>query len=212
MTRPPVIAAWLLARAIDDRRREEFLGDVEELFHVKVAQRGRARARRWYWRQTAAAIVDTFRAWRRKPKAPAGDSFMLTLTQDLRYALRSLVANPGFAGVAILMLALGIGANSTIFSWVNAVLLNPLPGAAQPKDLVQITYLHRGDVMPSVSYPDYRDISAAAKQLTGIAGFDDLAVGVVVDREAERAWAQIVTSNFFDVLGAGGQRRLLEIP
>ena len=100
------------------------------------------------------------------------------------------------------MLALGIGANSTIFSWVNSVLLDPMPGSARTEELVQFTYLYKGDVMPSFSYPDYQDISRAAKQVTGITGFDDLSVGVVVDRDAERAWAEIVTANFFDVLGA----------
>ncbi|MGH9219514.1 MAG: ADOP family duplicated permease [Vicinamibacterales bacterium] len=199
--RPPRFASWLLSRAIDDRRREERLGDLEELFQIKTLGVGRAAARRWYWRQAAHAIVDAVRERRRQPKAPPGDSPMQTILQDLRYAIRSLTGNPGFAAVAVLMLALGIGANATIFSWVNAVLLNPLPGATRANELVQLTFIYRGDVMPSFSYPDYQDLARASTQLTGITGYEDLAVGIVVDREAERAWAQIVTSNLFDVLG-----------
>jgi predicted permease len=190
----------LIARAVADRRREELLGDLEELFQIQLFERGRREARRWYWRQCFNAVVDAIRDRRRQPK-PAGDSLMQTIVQDLRYAFRSLKANPGFATVAVLMLALGIGANSTIFSWVNSVLLDPMPGSARTKELVQFTYLYKGDVMPSFSYPDYQDISRAAKQVTGVAGWDDLSVGVVVDRDAERAWAEIVTANFFDVLG-----------
>ena len=201
MTRPPRLASWMLGRALDDRRREELLGDLEELFHFKLNDDGRFAARRWYWRQTADAIIDAIRERRRLPKPPGGDSFMQRLLQDLRYAVRSLVANPGFTGVAILMLALGIGANATIFSWVNAVLLNPLPGATRANELVQLMFLYRGDTMPSFSYPDYQDLTRGSTQLTGITGYEDLAVGIVVDREAERAWAQIVTSNLFDVLG-----------
>ena len=56
-------------------------------------------------------------------------------------------------------------------------------------------------MMPSFSYPDYQDLARASTQLTAITGYEDLAVGIVVDREAERAWAQLVTSNLFDVLG-----------
>src|SRR5688572_4845669 len=199
--RPPRFASWLLSRALEERRREELLGDLEELFQVKALEQGRTAARRWFWQQAAQAILDAIRKRRRQPKAPPGDSPMQTILQDLRYAIRSLTGNPGFAAVAVLMLALGIGANATIFSWVNAVLLNPLPGAKRANELVQLTFIYRGDVMPSFSYPDYQDLTRASTQLTGIAGYEDLAVGIVVDREAERAWAQIVTSNLFDVLG-----------
>jgi predicted permease len=200
--KPPRLATWLIAREIDDRRGEDLFGDLEELFHAHALEHGRRAAKRWYWRQAIHIIVDAIRERRRQPQPPAGDSVMQTIIQDFRYSIRSLVANPGFAAVTILMLALGIGANSTIFSWVNAVLLDPMPGSARTKELVQFTYLYKGDVLPSFSYPDYQDISSAAKQVTGIVGTEDLSVGIVIDRDGERAWSELVTTNFFDVLGA----------
>jgi predicted permease len=199
--RPPAVASWLIARAVAEHRQEELLGDLEELFQAHALDRGRAAAQRWYWRQAARAIVDAVRTRPRQPRTPAGDSLMQTLAQDLRYAVRSLIAKPGFAFTAVLMLALGIGANATIFSWVNAVLLNPLPGTLRPGELVQLGYMYKGDALVTMSYPDYQDIRSSATQLQSVAGRDDLAVGVVIDREAERAWAELVTGNFFDVLG-----------
>ena len=197
---PPRIAAWLLSRIVPGSRREELLGDLEELFMAQHGRRGAAKARLWYWRQAIAIAANVMRARRRQPR-PAGDSFMETVAQDLRTAVRSLMAKPGFSGVAIVMLSLGIGVNATIFSWVNSVLLNPLPGTRQHHELVQLTWTFKGDTLTSFSYLDYQDLRRQTKLLSGLAGRDDLSVGIVIDREAERAWSEVVTANYFDVLG-----------
>jgi predicted permease len=199
---PPRLARRLLGLVVPGDRAEALLGDLEELHDARAARDGPRAAERWYWRQTAAAAVDAVR-WRlrRAPRQAHGDSVMQMLAQDGKLAVRSLTARPGFTSAATLMLALGIGANVTIFSWVNAVLLNPLPGTARPGELVQLTYLYRGSVLPSFSYPDYRRVRDASRSFQGVVARDDLSVGVAIDREAERAWGEMVSANFFDVLG-----------
>ena len=197
----PLLAEKLLSRCLAEHRQQEYLGDMAELFEARAATRGARAARRWYWRQTFSALADSIVHRRKRRQRHPGDSLIMTILQDFRYAIRSLAAQPGFTVVAVLMLTLGIGANATIFSWVNAVLLNPLPGTNEPGRLVQLAYLYRDDTLPSFSYPDYKDIRDGSRLLQGVAGRNGLAVGIVIDREAERAWAEMVTANFFDVLG-----------
>jgi hypothetical protein len=70
---------------------------------------------------------------------------MSSFWQDVRYSLRMIAKAPGFAAIAILTLALGIGANTTIFSWINSALLNPVPGLARPSEVVSLTLSKPGD-------------------------------------------------------------------
>ena len=125
---------------------------------------------------------------------------MLTLAQDVRYACRVLRKQPSFTITAVLMITLGVGANATIFSWINSVLINSLPGAARQSELVQLSYTFRGEPIASFSYPEYRDIRDAARTLSAIAARDEISLGIAIDRDAEQVWADIVTDNFFDVL------------
>ena len=86
---------------------------------------------------------------------------MGTLFQDARYGLRMLAKNPGFTAVAVLTLALGIGANSAIFSLVDGMVLRPLP-VAHPDRLVRIGFKSPQGSDWSISYPDYEDLRQQA--------------------------------------------------
>jgi predicted permease len=127
---------------------------------------------------------------------------MAGLLQDVRYALRQLRKSPGFAITAVLMLALGICANSTVFSWINATLLHPVPGAQSTGDLVTIMRGARNIApSPPLSYPDYRDLRDTNHTFSGILGYHDDWVSLTGDDMAQRIYAANVSGNYFDVLG-----------
>src|ERR1041384_7441323 len=107
---------------------------------------------------------------------------MSTFLQDLRYAVRMLWQRPGFTAIAMLALALGIGANTAIFSVVNAVLLRPLP-FAQPERLVfaEGMSLQSGEKGGSISPPDFVDIRAQNHVFTQLAAFQSLSYSLTGD-------------------------------
>jgi putative ABC transport system permease protein len=128
---------------------------------------------------------------------------MRTLLQDVRYAVRTLWKSPGFTVVAVLALALGIGANAAIFSVVKAVLLSPLP-YPDPERLVWVREINPGsDIMDEpASAPDYNDWRTQGRSFEGVAAFG-YAGGTITDgdREPERVAGMSTSANFFRVVG-----------
>jgi putative ABC transport system permease protein len=128
---------------------------------------------------------------------------MAGLLQDVRYAIRQLRKSPGFALTAVIMLALGIAANSTVFSWIDGTMLHPVPGARNTGNLVTIMRGQWSDSpAPPFSYPDYRDLRDTNRSFTGLLAYhhDWLALtgGSAIP---QRFYVANVSSNYFDALG-----------
>ncbi len=196
----PRWARWVLralSRLVPPPRREEWLeeweGEVEALACARADGAGGAYPG---WLAFVSGAVP-HAVWMRKEEWT-----MDSVLQDVRYAARTFRRAPGFTLVAALTLALGIGANASIFSLVNGLILRPPAGIREPDRLVQIARSY--DEAPrwdSWSWPALRLIERESRTLSGVAGYQDDALVVGRGTETEQVAGEYVSGSFFDVLG-----------
>lgn len=126
---------------------------------------------------------------------------MTALWQDLRYALRSFRNRPTFTAVAILTIAIGIGANTTIFSWLRSLVLNPFPGAADPDRIVAIENTAPDGEPITTSYLDFRDYRDNLRHVQFVTAYRGYLFSVGEAPNVERAWGEMVSGGVFDMFG-----------
>jgi predicted permease len=126
---------------------------------------------------------------------------MQTLLKDLRYGIRMLAKTPAFTAIAILSLALGIGANTTVFSLMDAVMLRSLP-IQNPEQVVDIaTVVEGGEPHTDFSYPLYKGLRDNNRALSGLVAYSDTNFGLAAGDQTERIRGEYVSANYFSVLG-----------
>ena len=201
----------LLVRTYPREFRERFTHDLEADFKQMIESRGRAYAWGRVWSDlfravplTAGdAIAEQTRMARiGGPIMPPGESPMRSMLFDLRHGVRALLRAPAFTTITILTLALGIGANSAIFSLVNAVLLRPL-GYHEPERLMLIheAIPESGVARFDVSPPDYLDLVQYQQSFESIGAYRTRTLELSGSGEAEQIEAAEVTASVFPVLG-----------
>ena len=126
---------------------------------------------------------------------------MRSLYEDLRYAIRVLRGSPGFTAVAVLTLALGIAANTTVFGWIDALLVRPFPGVAGGGRLAALETVSPSGEYSNTSYRDYRDYRDSLKSFSGLAASLLNAFNVGPADNPRRIYGEYVSGNYFAVLG-----------
>ena len=178
---PPRFAERLLMKIVGGRDAEIIAGDLRETF----ADRGGGRL--WYWVQVLSCLLVRLSPHRR---------LIPDFRRDLHYAFRIIRRNPGYATTAMICLGLGIGVNTTVFSWLDEMYFRRL-AVPQPDRVVSID---RGGGPPS-SWREYRDFVAGLHSVSGVAAIIPKGTYLDVDRVNDQIYAEVVSANYFEVLG-----------
>ena len=202
--RPPPVAVWLLTRRLPARWRDFVIGDLEEEFAGRAASSAFV-ARVWFWWQALRCLLAPPPVRRDSALLGSrGASMMRLIVSDLRHGWRSVRRTPSFAAAVVSVLALGIGANTALFSIVNAALLRPLP-FAEPDRLVRFfTRTPAGmpfDVSPG-KFSGWQRQAQSFEEMAVYAccGFRDFALTGTGTARTVRATP--VSAGFFEVVGA----------
>jgi putative ABC transport system permease protein len=200
----------LLALTLPEDQRDPITGDLEEAYAGQVRRLGTVRAAVWAW-WNAARLAASFareRALGRRGIPPIAEELRTrsrmweSLVQDVTFGVRMLRRQPGFTAVAVLALALGIGANTAIFSVVDAVLWRPLPFPRADR-LVAIGEQRAPDrqTMGPVAPADFVDWRARSRAFTTMAAASDFNLNLSGDGEPQRLRALALSPGFLDALG-----------
>ena len=199
----PRLARRLLAALLPERSRWAVVDELDAEWRLVRADAGAFRARWWYWRQAIGSIPAAWQMHHRDRTRVRDFASALrvgAMAGDVRLAVRSVLARPGFAAAAILTMAVGIGANVATFSIVDAVVFRPLP-YPRAASLVRVWSANpRGILRNALSPPDYFDMRDGAPELDALAAFtqgDAITLGA---GEPRRLVGSSVTPDLFDVL------------
>ena len=122
------------------------------------------------------------------------------MIKDIRYGIRMLTKNPGVTLVAVITLALGIGANAAIFSGVSAFLMRPLPVPAADELIRPMEMSEDRGLADELSYPDFLDYRNQSTSFTGLSAEDMVQAAIDAENQNDVVWGQVVSANYFDVL------------
>jgi predicted permease len=123
------------------------------------------------------------------------------MQSDLLYALRALARAPVLATVIVLSLGVGIGVNTVVFSWIQALVFRPIPGVADASTIYLIEARSDAGLRPGTSWPEFRDLSARIKAIPDLAAFRMIPLNVGEGTQTERTYALLVSGNYFSSLG-----------
>jgi predicted permease len=193
----------MLAWRLPDEWRDFVLGDLEEEFRLRAAT-SPALARRWFWRQTIRCLLAPPQPPASRLQPQGRDPFMRTVLSDCRHAFRVFRRAPSFAIAVVAVLALGIGANTAIFSIVNAVLLRPLP-FEEPDQLVRLFHIPPQATFPgmptfSLSPANFLDWKRDAMSFDGLAAYNFRQLTLTGSGNAEALRVAVVGPGFFSIV------------
>lgn len=199
---PPRVARRILEWVVGEPEAPVVSGELAEAFRARVARHGVRVARRWYRRQVAGFVLRAPRIPRNRAEGRGAMGWIEEVAGDAAYAVRGLRRRPTHALVAVLTLALGIGANAAIFTLLKAHFLAPLP-YERPAEVVLVWETARNSTdVTTVAPGNYHAWRDGARSFADVAAYNvDLATLSDGDGPAERVTAAVVVPHFFDVLG-----------
>src|SRR5579871_4254592 len=199
------LGAWIVRHLAPADVAAPLVADIEEACTRDTAGRSRWRRMAWRLREYSSAILEVTTMRHRTVATPqdgaSPTASIIALTwRDARHGVRQLRRAPGFTAAAVATLALGIGANTALFTVVKAVLFEPLP-YAEPDRLVMLWNPASAEGVTWISAPEVRSYAAEAHSLASIGAYTDLPANFTGGSEPERVRAAAVTGELFDTLG-----------